>query len=166
MSYSISYTTRSPRQGEEEGVDYFFMTVAEFKKGIKTNRWAEWAEVHGNYYGTSAAVIDAHIACGGDLLMDIDVQGTRQILKTYPRCITLFIMPPTMETLRKRLELRGTETRDLIEKRIANAKAEMELKYLYRHRIVNEELPTAVAEVIAIIEGYRNRKSKGMGSKR
>lgn len=160
MSYSISYTTRSPRKGEEEGVDYFFLTADEFKKGIQTNRWAEWAEVHGNYYGTSAAVIEAHIACGGDLLLDIDVQGTRQILKKHPRCITIFIMPPTLETLRERLEFRGTETRDLIEKRIANAKAEMDLKYLYRHRIINDELSTAVAEVIAIIEGYR--KSKGV----
>ncbi len=162
MSYSISYTTRSPRKGEEEGVDYFFITVDEFKKGIKTNRWAEWAEVHGNYYGTCAAVIDAHIASGGDLLLDIDVQGTRQILKKYPRCITIFIMPPTLETLRKRLEFRGTETQDLIEKRIANAKAEMDLEYLYRHRIINDELSKAVDEVIAIIEGYRNRKSDGV----
>jgi len=162
MSYSISYTTRSPRKGEEAGVDYFFISVDEFKTGIQTNRWAEWAEVHGNYYGTSAAVIDAHIASGGDLLLDIDVQGTRQILKKYPRCITIFIMPPTLETLRKRLVSRGTESPDLIDKRIANAKAEMDLKYLYRHRIINDELPTAIDEVTAIIEGYRNRKSDGM----
>ncbi len=162
LSYSISYTTRSPRKGEEEGVDYFFISVDEFKTGIQTNRWAEWAEVHGNYYGTCAAVIDAHIACGGELLMDIDVQGTRQILKKYPRCITIFIMPPTLEVLRKRLEFRGTETRASIEKRIANAKAEMDLKYLYRHLIINDELSTAVGEVTAIIEGYRNRKSDGV----
>ncbi|MBC8246721.1 MAG: guanylate kinase [Deltaproteobacteria bacterium] len=162
LSYSISYTTRSPRKGEEEGVDYFFISVDEFKTGIQTNRWAEWAEVHGNYYGTCAAVIDAHIACGGDLLLDIDVQGTRQILKKYPRCITIFIMPPTLEALRERLEFRGTETRALIEKRIANAKAEMDLKYLYRHLIINDELSVAVDEVTAIIEGYRNRKSDGV----
>jgi len=161
MSYSISYTTRPPRRGEKDGADYFFISQNQFKKGIQANQWAEWAKVHGNYYGTSAAVIDAHIASGGDLLLDIDVQGTQQILKKYPDCITVFIMPPTLETLRRRLELRGTETRDVIEKRIANAKAEMDLRHLYRHQVVNDQLSAAIKEVIAIIDMYQNRKTNG-----
>ena len=98
LLYSISYTTRSPRKGERNGVDYHFILPDDFEKGISRHRWAEWAEVHGNYYGTSAEFLDNELSAGRDILLEIDVQGTRQILQRYPDGITIFILPPSTIT--------------------------------------------------------------------
>ena len=153
--YSVSYTTRELRSGEKDGVDYYFITKSSFKKGINDGKWAEWAEVHGNYYGTSAEFIDKNLAAGCDIFLDIDVQGTVQLLERYPDSITIFIMPPSFEILRERLESRGTDSKAMIERRLENAQTEMAKKDLYRHVIVNDQLPDAVAELISIIEKYR-----------
>ena len=99
--YSISYTTRELRSGEQDGVDYYFIAKNNFKKGINKAKWAEWAEVHGNYYGTSAEFIDKNLAAGRHILLDIDVQGTIQLLERYPDSITIFIMPPSFEILKE-----------------------------------------------------------------
>ncbi len=155
--YSVSYTTRELRTGEQDGVDYCFITKSDFEKGINGAKWAEWAEVHGNYYGTSAEFIDQNLAAGRDILLDIDVQGTIQLLERYPDSITIFIMPPSFEVLRKRLESRGTDSQAVIERRLENAQQEMAKKDLYRHIIVNDQLPEAIAELIALIEKYRIR---------
>jgi len=154
--YSVSHTTRELRSGEQDGVDYYFITKDNFKEGINNGKWAEWAEVHGNYYGTSAEFIDKSLAAGRNILLDIDVQGTIQILEHYPDSITIFIMPPSFEILRERLELRGTDSQAAIERRLENAQKEMARKDLYRHVIVNDQLPDAVAELISIIEKYRS----------
>ena len=159
MLYSVSYTTREPRNGEENGVDYCFISKDLFKKNIKAGKWAEWAQVHGNYYGTSAEFIDTGLASGRNILLDIDVQGTIQLLKRYPDSITIFIMPPSVDALRERLELRGTDSRADIERRLVNAKKEMAQKDLYRHVIINDRLPKAVAELVSIIEKYRGNKT-------
>ena len=156
LQYSVSYTTRSPRSGEQNGVDYHFITAREFENGIQSGRWAEWARVHGNYYGTSAAFLDKTRAAGRDIVLDIDVEGTRQILKRYPDSITIFVMPPSMEVLRQRLEDRGTDSAEVIAVRLKNAENEMAQKGLYRHIIVNDRLPQAVAELIAVFEKYRS----------
>jgi len=156
LLYSISYTTRSPRQGEQDGVDYFFITKDDFENGISRHRWAEWAEVHGNYYGTSAEFLDKELSVGQDILLDIDVQGTRQILTRYPGAVTLFIMPPSLEILRQRLEARGTDSPAVIAVRLENARKEMAQKDMYRHIVVNDRLPDATAEMISIFEGYRS----------
>jgi guanylate kinase len=137
-------------------VDYHFISKAAFENGIARNQWAEWAEVHGNYYGTSAEFIDGGLADGRDILLDIDVQGTCRILKRYPDAITFFIMPPSLEALRRRLENRGTDSPEVIDLRLENAKQEMSCKELYRHVIVNDQLSDAVAELIGIIERYRS----------
>jgi len=154
--YSVSHTTRELRSGEQDGVDYYFIAKNNFKKSINNGKWAEWAEVHGNYYGTSAEFIDKNLAAGRDTLLDIDVQGTIQLLKRYPDSITIFIMPPSFEILKERLESRGTDSKAAIEKRLENAQKEMARKDLYRHVIVNDQLPDAVAELISIIEKYRS----------
>lgn len=154
MLFSVSYTTREPRNGEEDGVDYCFISRDLFKKNIKDGKWAEWAKVHGNYYGTSADLIDTGLAAGRNILLDIDVQGTMQLLRRYPDSITIFIMPPSMDTLRKRLKLRGTDRQADIERRLVNARKEMAQKDLYRHVVVNDRLPEAVAELLSIIEKY------------
>lgn len=156
LLYSISYTTRPPRQGEQNGVDYYFIPKDEFKKGISRHQWAEWAEVHGNYYGTSAEFLDQKLSAGRDILLDIDVQGTRQILKRYPGSITIFIMPPTLEILKQRLEDRGTDSPHVIAVRLDNAQKEMAHKTIYRHVVINDRLPDATAEMIAIFENYRS----------
>lgn len=155
ICYSVSFTTRTPRNTEQNGVDYHFITKKEFKKNIDNGFWAEWAMVHENYYGTSAEFIDHGLSSGRDVLLDIDVQGTVQILEHYPDSATIFIMPPTLKALKERLEMRGTENRAAIEKRLINAKEEMAQKDRYRHVIVNDHLPEAVEKLTAIIEQYR-----------
>jgi guanylate kinase len=152
--YSISYTTRKPRNGELDGIDYNFISTDDFKKRIDGGEWAEWAEVHGNYYGTSAEFINNGLASGRDILLDIDVQGTIKILERYPDSITIFIMPPSLETLGKRLELRGTDSKAEIARRLVNAEKEIEKKDLYRHIVVNDQLSEAIEKLISIIEKY------------
>lgn len=155
LLYSISYTTRPPRHSEQNGVDYHFISKVEFEKKIASRQWAEWADVHGNYYGTSAEFIDAGLSAGRNILLDIDIQGTRQILKKYPEGITIFIMPPSLDVLRYRLEARGTDSSDIIDLRLENAQKEMAQKDFYRYIVVNDKLPNAVAALIAIFEKWR-----------
>ena len=156
LVYSVSTTTRSPRNGEQNGLDYHFIAKDEFEKGIACSRWAEWAEVHGHYYGTSADFLDGELSVGRDILLDIDIQGTRQILQRYPDGVTIFIMPPSLETLKFRLQSRGTDSPEVIAVRLKNAREEMVQKNLYRHIITNDRLTDAVAELIAIFEKYRS----------
>ena len=155
IAYSVSTTTRSPRSGEENGKDYFFVSEEAFVSGIHQKKWAEWAKVHDNYYGTSADFINAHIERGEDILLDIDVQGTRQIITQFPDSITIFIMPPSLEALRERMASRGTDSMDVIAKRLKNAEEEMAHKDMYRHVIVNDNLETATAELTNLIKTCR-----------
>lgn len=156
IQYSVSFTTRRPRAKEKNGVHYHFIDKQAFEKGIATGRWAEWAEVHGNYYGSDGDFINKCLADGGDILLDIDVQGTRQILERYPESITIFILPPSLDTLAQRLELRDADSQESIALRLKNAEKEIAQKDLYRHEIVNDRLPEAVAQLTAIVERYRS----------
>jgi len=137
-------------------VDYYFTPKDEFEKGIAQHRWAEWAEVHGNYYGTAAEFLDQSLSHGSDILLDIDVQGARQILKRYPEGITIFILPPSLEVLKQRLEARGTDSPAVIAVRLDNAQKEMVQQDIYRHIIINDRLQAAREEMIAIFESYRS----------
>ncbi len=157
MLYSISYTTRKPRAKERNGIDYHFISKQDFKKGIHKGRWAEWAEVYGNYYGTSVEFIEKGLSSGCDILLDIDVQGTLQILKHYPDSVTIFILPPSMNALRERLEMRGSDSQEVIEKRLLNARKEMTQKKMYRHIIVNDILSEAIKELSAIVKKYHQQ---------
>jgi guanylate kinase len=156
MRYSVSYTTRSPRGDEKNGIDYHFISKDEFETGIGTGLWAEWAEVHGNYYGTSARFINRELAAGKDILLDIDVQGTLQVLEHYKNAVTFFIMPPSLDTLRQRLESRGTDSPQTIDSRLIKAKEEIAQKQRYHHIIVNDDLAAAVSELVSLIENYRS----------
>jgi guanylate kinase len=158
LLYSVSYTTRKPRQGEQNGVDYHFIAAEEFKAGIASQRWAEWAEVHGHYYGTDADYIETKIAAGNDVLLDIDVAGTRQIIERYPDSITIFIMPPSLEILKQRLESRATDDAETIDLRLKNARAEMTQKKHYQYVVINDQLRAAIAELATIIDNYRNHR--------
>ena len=160
LRYSVSYTTRPPRTGEQEGQDYFFISADEFKNNIRRNTWAEWAEVHDHFYGTSAEFIDRHLSQGHDILLDIDVSGARQILARYPESITIFILPPTFETLKQRLIKRGTDSAQTIARRLKNAEMEIAQKGLYKNIIINDRLPDTIEALAAIIKD-KDRQTEG-----
>jgi guanylate kinase len=155
LLYSVSFTTRKPRRGELDGTDYHFISEADFESGIDDARWAEWAVVHGSYYGTSAEFISRNLTAGKDVLLEIDVQGTFKILQSFPESVTIFVMPPSLEVLKKRLCDRGTDSDENIALRLENAKAEMAHKDEYRHIVVNDRLEAATAELASIIQRYR-----------
>lgn len=155
IRFSVSHTTRKPRAGETEGKDYYFIRKEEFVRGTESGRWAEWAEVHGNFYGTSSEFLNRNLSAGNDILLDIDVQGMLQILRRYPESITIFILPPSLEILRERLQSRSTDTPEVIAARLSNAEKEMAQKDSYRHIIINDRLPEAAEKLISLIEKYR-----------
>lgn len=158
MQYSISHTTRMPRPGETPGIDYHFISQDRFLQLIESGEWAEWAQVHGNYYGTSARFLNQELGAGKDILLDIDVQGMLKILSLYPSSITVFIRPPSLEILKERLESRGADRPDIIETRMINAKKEMAEAHRYRHVIVNDDLELATRELILLIASYRQNR--------
>lgn len=153
LVYSVSSTTRTPREGEQEGKDYFFVTEVQFLEGIENGRWAEWARVHDNYYGTSARFIEDHLAAGRDVLLDIDVQGAVQILRRYPDAVTIFIMAPSMAVLRQRLNARGLDSAAVVDQRMRNAQAEIARQGMYRHVVVNDDLDAAIARFVSVLKG-------------
>jgi guanylate kinase len=155
MLYSVSYTTRKPRKGEQDGVDYYFIDKIEFKTRINSGLWAEWAQVHGSYYGTDSRFLDEGLIAGHDILLDLDVQGTRQLLKRYSQCVAIFIRPPSLEALKRRLEARGSDSAQTIAVRLRNAEKEIAQQNLYHHVIVNDQLSVAISELISTIEKYR-----------
>jgi len=159
IRYSVSATTRPARPGEIHGKDYFFLSQEAFEQKIRVDHWAEWARVHGHYYGTSARAIDTALAQGRDLLLDIDVQGTRQILKRYPDAVTIFIMPPSTDVLRRRLLKRNTDSAAVIDRRLAVAEAEMAQRAIYRHILVNDVLADAIEGLTRIVARYRDAEN-------
>lgn len=154
LSYSISSTTRSPRKTEKEGRDYFFISPKEFEKKIEQGQWLEWAKVHDNYYGTSKHIVQTCLSRGESLLLDIDVQGAAQVMASDLDPVTIFIMPPSIEVLARRLENRGTDNRDVIEKRLKNAIAEMEQSKRYQYQLINDDLDLAISRMIRIFETH------------
>jgi guanylate kinase len=156
LVYSVSFTTRAPRPDERNGRDYVFIPLDEFAAGIGNGRWAEWARVHGHYYGTSAELLEQARAAGRDVLLDIDVQGARQICRRFPESITIFIMPPSLMVLEQRLRARGTDRPEAIALRLRHARDEMAQSHSYRHIIVNDDLATAIAELMTILNSYRH----------
>ena len=152
LSYSVSHTTRPPRGNEKEGLDYFFISPAEFEEKIAGGDWLEWARVHDNYYGTSRSFVEGCLQQGKSLLLDIDVQGAVQIMASGLNPISVFILPPSFEVLSQRLLNRGTDSKEVIEKRLINAKAEMEQKDRYRYVVVNDDLNTAIKELCSIFK--------------
>ena len=156
LHYSVSYTTREIRENEVDGTHYHFISRAEFEKGIEQARWAEWATVHDHLYGTCASDLNHILDKGGDILLDIDVQGARQLIERYPGSVTIFIVPPSLEVLEERLTGRGTEPEDSIALRMRNAEIEMAAKDEYHHIIVNDDFDQAAAELEAVILRYRS----------
>ena len=149
--FSISTTTREPRVGEQDGVDYYFVSKEEFKQDIDNGNFLEWAEVHGNYYGTSLKPINKALEESKLVIFDIDVQGFEQVIdKLSAITTTVFITTPTIEELEKRLFNRNTDSKDVIEKRILNAKSEINYIDRYDYFIVNDDLKVASEQLVSV----------------
>ena len=154
---SVSYTTRQKRKNEKQDVDYHFITETGFKKMMAEDRFAEWAVVHGHYYGTDRQCIEAAVGSGKDVILSIDVQGGKQLIKLYPDAVTIFIHTPSFEELKKRLFQRKSDTTLTIEKRLQGADMELKASKLYQHHIVNDRFKKALKEFIALIRSKRRR---------
>lgn len=154
---SVSCTTRAPRSGEQHGKDYRFVSHAEFDALRHEDQLLEWAEVHGNYYGTPRDHIDAALARGQDVLLEIDWQGARQVKKLYPNSTGIFILPPSIETLRQRLTARGQDSLEVIERRIQAAADEISHAPEFEYVIINQDFSLALAQISEIIRTSRLR---------
>lgn len=152
LGYSVSCTTRAPRQGEEPGRDYYFMTRAEFIAKREQGAFAESAEVHGNLYGTLRAEVERVIASGRHVVMDIDVQGAVQFIRAFPHSVTIFILPPSAEVLLERLRARKTESPAQLAARLQSALQELQQVDEYEYVVMNDELERAVSSVESIID--------------
>ncbi len=150
--FSVSYTTRQKRVGERDGREYNFVTDSEFNRLSRGNAFAEHFKVHLYQYGTPRKEIEDTLKKGGVLLLDIDVKGGRKIKKDYPEAVTIFIRPPSIAALRKRLKARGTETKEQLRVRFENAKKEMEFYKKFEYTVTNDVLNKAVKDVLSIID--------------
>ena len=154
---SISATTRNPRPGEEEGKAYFFKTTEEFEKMIAKDDLIEYAMYVGNYYGTPKAYVEEQLCAGKDVILEIEIQGALKVKEKFPNTLLLFVTPPSAEELRKRLEGRGTETREVIDGRRKRAIEEAEYMDQYDYLVVNDELDVCVEEMHHLIQGEHER---------
>ncbi|KAB2926929.1 MAG: guanylate kinase [Dechloromonas sp.] len=155
VQLSISHTTRDPRPGEQDGREYHFVDSDEFRAMIDRHDFLEWAEVHGNFYGTSKKRIADRLASGGDVLLEIDWQGAQQVRALFPAAIGVFILPPSMEELTRRLTGRGTDSSEVISRRLAAAQAEMRHVGEFDYVIINDQLDRALEDLRAVVRASR-----------
>ncbi|WP_180271030.1 MULTISPECIES: guanylate kinase [Anoxybacillus] len=160
LQYSISVTTRKPREGEVDGVDYFFKTREQFEKMIRENELLEWAEYVGNYYGTPIAYVEKTLQEGKDVFLEIEVQGAMQVRKVFPEALFIFLAPPSLSELRKRIEMRGTESEDLIRDRLQAAKEELEMMDAYDYVVENDQVELACERIKAIVMAEHCRRER------
>jgi guanylate kinase len=160
VGYSVSCTTRPPRDGELDGRDYHFLSLKDFKRGQAAGEFAESAEVHGHLYGTLRAEVERVLSSGKHVIMDIDVQGARQFAAAFPGSVLIFILPPSSEALIARLEARGTEDPKSLIRRFRSAKDELKAIDLYQYVVVNDEVDSAVAAISSIIEAEGLARSR------
>ncbi len=151
LAYSVSVTTRAPRAGEVDGVDYFFKTYDEFKQMLHENAFLETAEVYGNYYGTPKAYVEKLLNAGKDVILEIDTVGAESVKKQFPNAVLIFIAPPTPETLKERLEKRGTETDEVKAKRLEASEKELSKIKNYEFIVVNTDAQIASLDIKSIV---------------
>lgn len=157
LGYSISVTTRQPRVGEVDGVNYFFKTVPQVKEMIAKGELLEYAEVYGNYYGTPRKYVEDLLNTGHDVLLEIDIQGALQIKERFPEGVFVFIVPPSLDELSARIYKRGTDSEDVIKRRMASAAGELTYAQKYDYIIVNDIAQKAANKVLTIMEAERYR---------
>jgi guanylate kinase len=155
MYYSISMTTRPPRPGERNGVDYYFVSKADFESKIAQNGFLEWAQYVDDYYGTPREPVEEALSKGQDVLLEIEVQGALQVKQTLPEAILVFIIPPSLSELRRRLLVRGTDSLPKIRKRLERAVEEIRMADRFKYVLVNDQLDKAVSDFAAIIQAER-----------
>ncbi|MTT32325.1 guanylate kinase [Terrilactibacillus sp. BCM23-1] len=160
LKYSISVTTREPRKGEIDGVHYFFKSREEFKGMVQNNKLLEWAEYVGNFYGTPIDYVRETLDSGQDVILEIEVQGALQVKKRFDEGIFIFLAPPSLQELKKRITGRGTETASLIENRLTMAKSEIELMQHYDYVVENDEVQAACDRIEAIVTGEHCKVSR------
>lgn len=153
--YSVSCTTRKPRLGEKNGINYFFISKEEFKKDIKNNEFLEWAKYSDNYYGTRKDFVLNSLENGKSVILEIETQGAKKIMEEYKNCVSIFIMPPNMDELEKRLRGRKTETEEMILKRLDIVKSELEESKNYKYVVINDKVDKAFEQLQSIYEKER-----------
>ena len=155
VAYSISATTRKPRAGEVDGREYYFLSVEEFKAWIAEEKFLEYAEVYGNFYGTPLNKIEERLNRGEDILLEIDVQGALNVKQKCPEGVYIFLLPPSLEELKNRIEGRGTENSESLARRLKNAVAEIKIGREYDYVVVNDTIDNAAAQIKAILTAER-----------
>jgi guanylate kinase len=158
IGYSVSYTTRPAREGEENGRDYLFVSYQEFSDLIKKNEFLEYAEVHGNFYGTSKTRVNHEIENGRDVILEIDVQGAENIVRDFPEAVSIFILPPSFEILRERLTRRATETNENLAMRLKNSIGEVQKFKDFEYIVINDEREKATGDLQTIILAERLKR--------
>lgn len=160
LMFSISYTTRQPRGAEKDGESYHFVSRAEFEAMVARDEFLEWAEVFGNYYGTHRGILEEARARGRDLVLDIDVQGARQLIKKIPEAVTVFILAPSRQILERRLRARGEDRDEVIERRLRDAAEEIRRYSDYHYVLINRELAESDAILSSIVRAERARRTR------
>lgn len=164
LRHSVSYTTRLPRPGERDGKDYFFVSRDEFEKMVAEGGFAEWAQVHGNFYGTAVRTLDENRSLGFNVILDIDCQGARQLKSRYGDAVYIFILPPDFDELRRRLEGRRSDSAEVIERRLRVAMDEVKESAWYDYLVVNDDFPRALDKLKSIIIAEQCRTERVMPS--
>lgn len=157
VAYSVSATTREPRVGEQEGVNYYFLSRSEFERMIENGELLEWAEVYGNYYGTPLKKIEEKLSKGQDILLEIDTQGALNVQKKFPDGVYVFILPPSIDELEKRLRGRGTDSEEAVARRLSAAAGEIAVAREYAYTIINDTVERSVQTLSAIISAEHAR---------
>ncbi|MFL6334783.1 MAG: guanylate kinase [Pyrinomonadaceae bacterium] len=160
VGYSVSWTTRAPRPGEVDGVNYTFVSEGEFEEMVNTGGFVEWAVVHGHRYGTTRAAVEQALADGFDIILEIDVQGARAVRATTDSVVSVFILPPSFAVLRERLTLRMTERPEELELRLANARGEVSEYRHFDYLVLNDEVERAAAQLSSIVWAERARRER------
>ncbi len=160
LTFSISYTTRQPRGAEENGVDYVFISREEFLGRMDSGEFLEHAEVHGNFYGTHRSTFEQAVHQGRDLVLDIDVQGARQLKVAIPEAITIFVLPPSREVLEQRLRARSQDSEEVIQRRLKDATEEVRNYTQYDYVLINREIEEAAARLASVVRAERLTKAR------
>ena len=155
LAFSVSATTRAPRAGEKDGVNYWFLKKEQFEKMIEAGEFLEWAKVYDNYYGTPLKKVEERLKNGEDILLEIDVQGALNVKKKCPEGVYIFLLPPSLEELKRRIEGRGTENPESLTRRLKNAVAEIKIGLNYDYVVVNDSIDGAVKQIKAILTAER-----------
>jgi len=160
LSYSVSFTTRAPRNGELDGREYFFVTPEQFEQMVAANAFLEWAHVHSKLYGTARQQVIREISGGRDIILEVDVQGAASVRALMPDSVSIFILPPSYEVLKRRLQARGTDSPEELELRLRNAPAELKDYSAFEYLILNDDVDRAAEQMTAIVHAERARLSR------